>query len=301
MTHEHTHSNRRRLAIALAIIVVFLVVEIVGAVLSGSLALLGDAGHMFSDSLGLTIALIATVIAARPANDRQTFGYQRAEVFGALINGSILAVVALAVGIEGVRRLVAEEPPEVAGTAMLVVAAAGLAANVAALLVLHDRRDSSINMRGAYLEVLGDLIGSVLAIAASIVIVTTGFTKADAAASVAIALLIAPRAFVLLRDVFRVLAQSVPADISVATIREHLGGVDGVVDVHDVHVWSITSGSPVFSAHVVVEAEVFAEGRAGAMLREFDDCLRDHFDVDHSTIQLEPIEHATHGSHQPHP
>jgi cobalt-zinc-cadmium efflux system protein len=295
VSHDHhSTANRRRLGIALVIVVVFLVVEVVGAWLTGSLALLGDAGHMFSDAIGLVIALIATAVAARPANDRQTYGFQRAEVFGALINGVILAVIAVFVAIEGVRRLLEPGGVHVLAGPMLVVAGLGLLANFAALLVLRDRRDSSINMRGAYLEVLGDLVGSVAAILAALVILLTGFEQADAIASLVIAALILPRAFLLLRDVMHVLSESTPAGMSVTEIREHLLGASGVVDVHDVHVWAITSGSPVFSAHVVVEAEVFESGRTGVVLDELGACLADHFDVAHSTFQLEPVEHADH-------
>lgn len=292
--HDHASSGRRRLAIALAIVASVAIIEIVGAAFTGSLALLGDAGHMISDSLGLAIALAAAVIAARPATDRLTWGFRRAEVLGALINGLLLAGVAITIAIEGIRRLIIRADVDVLAGPMLVVAVVGLLANVAALMVLRRGRDHTINLRAAYLEVLGDLLGSVAAIIAAVVIVLTGFEQADAIASLAIAAMIVPRAIALLRDVLHVLTEGAPKGMKVADIREHLGQVDGVIDVHDVHVWSITTGQPVFSAHVVVEAAVFATGRAGAVLDQLDDCLRDHFDVDHSTIQLEPAEHAAH-------
>lgn len=299
-SHDHAHvhgagANRTRLWVAIAIIGAFLVVQVIGAVVSGSLALLADAGHMASDLIGLVVALLAAMVAARPATDRQTYGYRRAEVLGALVNGLILGVVAVSVAAAAIGRLVtgAEgEAHEVQGVPMLVVAALGLAANVAALLVLRGGAKDSINLRGAYLEVLGDLIGSVLVIIAAVVIVTTGFDAADPIASIAIAVLIVPRALSLLRDVVRVLFESAPADTDVAEIREHLLGAEGVVAVHDVHVWQITSGSPVFSAHIEVEPEVFASGRAGELLDELGGCLSDHFDVAHSTFQLEPAGRA---------
>lgn len=298
--HAHgTHANRTRLWIAIAIIGVFLVVQLIGAALSGSLALLADAGHMSSDLIGLVVALVAAMVAARPATDRQTYGYRRAEVLGALVNGVILVVVAVSVGVSAIGRLVtgaAGESHEVAGGPMLVVAALGLAANVAAMLVLRGGAKESINLRGAYLEVLGDLVGSVLVIVAAVVILTTGFDAADPIASIAIAALIVPRAVALLRDVVHVLFESAPHDTDVAEIREHLLGAPGVVAVHDVHVWQITSGSPVFSAHVEVEPEVFASGRAGALLDELGGCLSAHFDVAHSTFQLEP---AGRDEHEP--
>jgi cobalt-zinc-cadmium efflux system protein len=304
--HGHDHaggvSNRARLCVAIAIVAVFLVVEVVGAALSGSLALLADAGHMLSDLLGLVIALIALLIAARPATDRQTFGYQRAEVFGALLNGVLLGAIAVFVAVEGVSRLVSPASTEVLSGPMLVVAVLGLGANVATLLVLRGGaatgQGQSIGMRGAYLEVLGDLFGSLAAIVAAVVILTTGFAQADAVASLVIAAFIVPRALVLLRDVFRVLSESVPHHMNVAEIREHIVGTPGVVDVHDVHVWAITSGAPVFSAHVVVSTELFESGGTGALLDRLSGCLAGHFDVDHSTFQLEPVEHAAHESHE---
>jgi cobalt-zinc-cadmium efflux system protein len=299
--HGHDHAsgvtNRARLRVAIAIVAVFLVVEVVGAIVSDSLALLADAGHMLSDLLGLIVALIALGIAARPATDRQTFGYQRAEVFGALLNGVLLAGIAVFVAIEGVGRLLHPASADVLSTPMLVVAVAGLAANVASLLVLRGGatgQGGSIGMRGAYLEVLGDLVGSIATIIAGVVILVTGLVQADAVASLVIAALILPRALLLLRDVFRVLSESVPHHMSVAEIREHLLGTPGVVDVHDVHVWAITSGAPVFSAHVVVVTSLFESGGTGALLDELSGCLAAHFDVEHSTFQLEPAEHAAH-------
>ena len=298
MAHDHDHAataNRTRLWIAIAIIGAFLVVQVIGAVFSGSLALLADAGHMASDLIGLVIALVAAFVAARPATDRQTYGYRRAEVLGALVNGVILVVVAVSVAIGAVGRLMSGaegEAHEVQGVPMLVVAAIGLVANVAAMLVLRGGAKESINLRGAYLEVLGDLIGSALVIAAALVIVFTGWDAADPIASLLIAALIVPRALSLLRDVARVLFESAPADTDVAEIRAHILRTDGVVAVHDVHVWAITSGSHVFSAHVEVAPEVFASGRTGELLDELGGCLSDHFDVEHSTFQLEPAGRA---------
>jgi cobalt-zinc-cadmium efflux system protein len=294
MSHDHGHTaNRNRLSIAIAIVATVLVVEVVGAWLSGSLSLLADAGHMLSDLAGLIIALLATIVAARPATDRQTFGFRRAEVFGALINGLILVVVAVSVTVGAIGRLVGGET-EVHSVPMLIVASIGLVANFGALLLLRPAAGHSINMRGAYLEVLGDLIGSATVIVAAVVILTTGFMPADAIASLLIAVLIVPRAFTLLRDVVRVLSEAAPADTDVAQIRDHILGTAGVVAVHDVHVWAITSGAPVFTAHVVCEPEVFRSGRTGVLLDELSGCLSKHFDVEHSTFQLEPAEHAAH-------
>lgn len=290
----HGSSSRRRLAIALAITAAFLVVEVVGAAVTGSLTLLADAGHMASDIIALVIALFASAVAARPASDRATFGYRRAEVFGALINALLLIGVAVWVGIQGITRLVSGEGADVLGGPMLVIAVVGLGANIAAALVLRGSAGESMNVRGAYLEVLGDMVGSVAAIAAGIVIVTTGFVQADAIASLAVAALIVPRAVALLRDVVSVLNESVPVGTSVADIRTHILGTDGVVDAHDVHVWQITTGAPVFTAHVVVEAGVLERGEADDLLDRLSGCLAAHFDVAHSTFQLEPATHADH-------
>lgn len=291
--HDHAPgirgaSNRRLLTISLCLTSVVMVVQVVGAILTGSLALLADAAHMFTDASALVIALIASTVAARPADDRRTFGYQRAEVLGALLNAVILIVLSLSVGIEGVRRLIEPAETEVAGPLMLVVAAIGLLANTIAMWLLSAAQKTSINVRGAYLEVLGDMIGSAAVIVAAIIIVTTGWMPADAIASLFIAVMIIPRAISLLREVFSVLTESAPKDTHVSEIRDHLLGFDGVTSVHDVHVWQLTRGAPVFTAHVGVDPVVFADGRAGELLEQLQGCLADHFDVAHSTFQLEP-------------
>lgn len=291
--HDHTHgirgaSNRRLLTISLCLTATIMLVQVVGAILTGSLALLADAAHMFTDAFALVIALIASAVAARPADDRRTFGYQRAEVFGALINAIILIVLSLTVGIEGVRRLLEPAETEVVGPLMLIVAIVGLMANLVAMWLLSSAQKTSINVRGAYLEVLGDMIGSAAVIIAAIVIVTTGWMPADAIASLFIAVMIVPRAFSLLREVFSVLAESAPKNTHVSEIRDHLLGFSGVTSVHDVHVWQLTRGAPVFSAHVGVDPEMLAEGRTGELLERLQGCLADHFDVAHSTFQLEP-------------
>lgn len=291
---EHGGSSRTRLIVALAITASVALIEVGGAVLTGSLTLLADAGHMLSDSIGLVVALFATIVASRPATDRSTFGYRRAEVLGALLNSLLLLGIALFVGIEAVVRLTDPESNRVLGLPMLIVAAIGLVANLASLSVLRGGKDASINMRGAYLEVLGDLLGSAAAVVAATVIIVTGFAPADSIASLLVAVLIVPRALVLLRDVMSVLTESVPTGTSVAEIRQHILEAPGVVDVHDIHVWAITTGAPVFTAHVVVETRIFEEGGTDAILDSLGGCLSDHFDVAHSTFQLEPASHAGH-------
>ncbi|MDW4572993.1 cation diffusion facilitator family transporter [Microbacterium sp. M3] len=301
--HDHAPSgirgagNRRLLAISLAITATVMVVQVTGAALSGSLALIADAAHMFTDAAALVIALIASTLAARPANDRRTFGYQRAEVFGALVNGIILIVLSASVAFEGVARLLDPAEVEVSGGIMLVVAIVGLIANAIAMWLLSAAQKHSINVRGAYLEVMGDLVGSAAVIVAAIVVVTTGWDQADAIASLFIAALIVPRAIGLLREVLSVLAESAPKGTHVREIRDHILATPGVVDVHDVHVWQLTRGAPVFTAHVVVDDRVLRNGQAPGILSQLQTCLSQHFDVEHSTFQLEPAGHVEHEAH----
>lgn len=297
--HDHASgirgaSNRRLLAVSLAITTVVMLVQIVGAALSGSLALLADAAHMFTDAAALVIALIASAVAARPANDRRTFGYQRAEVFGALANGVILLVLSAWVAVEAVLRLVNPDETEIAGGLMLAVAVVGLIANAIAMWLLGSAQRRSINVRGAYLEVLGDLLGSAAVIIAAIVILVTGWAPADAAASLLIAAMIVPRAIGLLREVGSVLGEGAPKGVQVQEIRDHILTTPGVVAVHDVHVWQLTRGAPVFSAHVVVDDAALSDGRSGRILASLQGCLTQHFDVEHSTFQLEPAGHVEH-------
>lgn len=290
-------SNRRLLAISLGITSTVFVVQVVGAILSGSLALLADAAHMLTDAAALVIALIASAVAARPANDRRTFGYQRAEVFGALANGVILLGLSLWVGVEAITRLINPAEAEVAGGLMLGVAAVGLIANAVAMWLLGAAQRTSINVRGAYLEVLGDLLGSVAVIVAAVVILLTGWLPADAIASLLIAAMIVPRAIGLLREVVSVLSEATPKGVEVDTIRAHILGTPGVVAVHDLHVWQLTRGAPVFTAHVVVDEEAYATGGAARILSDLQGCLAKHFDVEHSTFQLESADHVEHEAH----
>jgi len=301
--HDHAPTGirgagpRRLLAVSLGITAAVMVVQIVGSILSGSLALLADAAHMFMDAAALVVALIASSVAARPADDRRTFGYQRAEVLGALANGVILIVLSIWIAVEAVQRLIDPGEVEVAGGVMLTVSVVGLIANAIALWLLSSAQRTSINVRGAYLEVLGDMLGSVAVIVAALVVIATGWMQADAVASLVIAAMIVPRAIGLLREVVSVLSESSPQGMHVQEIREHILDTPGVVDVHDVHVWQLTRGAPVFSAHVVVDSEAFSAGRSGEILEQLQGCLARHFDVDHSTFQLEPAGHIEHDAH----
>jgi len=302
MTHEHrpttaAHEHRSRLAWVLAITGTVLVVEVVGGVLSGSFALLADAGHMLTDCAGLLLALGATRLAARPATARRTFGWQRAEVLAAMVNGMVVAGVGVVVLVEGIGRIA--DPQPVQARLMLGVAAVGLAANAVGLALLRRGQGESLNVRGAYLEVLGDMLGSVAVVGAALVVLTTGYERADGIASVLIALFILPRAVVLLRQVAAVLLEATPEGVDLEAVRTHIVGVRGVADVHDLHAWTITSGVPVLSAHVVVQDAVIAAGETGGVLDALGECLAGHFDVEHCTFQIEPLAHAAHeaGTH----
>ncbi|MDR6557967.1 cobalt-zinc-cadmium efflux system protein [Arthrobacter pascens] len=304
MGHDHNHApgitatgkHRRRLIAVLAITMAVVLIQVAGAALSGSLALLADAGHMLSDAAGVFIALLAAWIASRPASDLRTYGYQRAEVLAALANALILVAIAVVIFTEAIRRIGAA--PEVQTDIMLYAAILGAAANLVSLLILRGAQKESLNVRGAYLEVLGDLLGSMAVIAAAVVIMLTGFLAADTIASVLIAIMILPRAWHLLRDVVDVLLEAAPKGVEVQMIREHILSVAGVVAVHDIHIWTITSGMPVFSAHVVVEDGVLSARGADQVLDKLTTCLGSHFDTEHCTFQLEPASHSEHESHQ---
>lgn len=306
MGHNHGHGlqaggtatgkHRKRLIIVVAITLSVVVIQVAGAALSGSLALLADAGHMLSDAAGVSIALLAAWIATRPPSDRRTYGYQRAEVLAALANALVLIVIAVVIFLEAVRRFGSE--PEVETGIMLAAAAAGAVANLVSLLVLRSGQKESLNVRGAYLEVLGDLLGSIAVIAAAIIIALTGYTQADTWASILIAVMILPRAWSLLKDVVNVLLEATPKHVDLDMVREHILSVEGVTDVHDIHIWTITSGVPVFSAHVVVGNDAFDAGGADRILDRLCECLGSHFDTEHCTFQLEPETHARHEREQ---
>jgi cobalt-zinc-cadmium efflux system protein len=247
---------------------------------------------MLTDSTGLVIALVAVSLAAHPATPNRTFGLQRVEILAALTNGLLLVGIAVWVLIRAVDRW--QQPEHVNSSLMLAVALIGAAANTVGLLILRGGKDESLNLRGAYLEVLGDLMGSLAVVVAAVVIAITGWTRADSIASLAIVVLILPRAWSLLRDVVDVLLEATPKGVDLATVREHIREVPGVVDVHDLHAWTITSGVPVLSAHVVVDDACLAEDRSGQVLDRLGECLGHHFDVEHCTFQLEPVGHAEH-------
>lgn len=295
--HAHDHSGQThggRLLVAFSITCVILLAEVVGAILTGSLALVVDAGHMLTDAGGLGLALLAARLTARPTTSRRTYGFARAEVLSATAQASVLLGVGLFVLVEGVQRLV--HPPEIASGALVVFGIVGLVGNVIAIAVLAGGRDANFNLRAAFLEVVNDALGSVAVIVAAIVIALTGWTRADAVAAILIGVLILPRALKLLRDTVDVLLESVPRGLDLDAVRAHLLEVPHVRAVHDLHVTQVSSALPVLTAHIVVEDECFRDGHAPSMLDDLQACVAAHFEVqvEHSTFQLEPAAHAGH-------
>lgn len=298
MGAEHPHpggAHRQRLIVALAIAVVILVVEVVGSVISSSLALLADAGHMFTDVAGTLLAVLAVTFAARPATEKRTYGYYRLEILAAVINAVLLFGIAIFILWQAVLRW--SSPEDVAGSQMLVFAIIGLIGNAIALAVLHGGQRESLNVRGAYLEALGDLLGAAAVIFAALIIVFTGWEKVDIIASVIVALMILPRTWSLLREAVDVLLEATPKGIDLTEIRTHILETPGVVATHDLHVWTLTSGMPVLSVHVLVEDDVLRRDGGHATLTALRACLANHFDVEHSTFQLELASQSMHDGH----
>lgn len=302
--HDHGHAHgapaggtasaayRARLRTALAITLTVMVVQITGGVLADSLALVADAAHMATDALGLGLALLAIHFARRPPSEQRTFGLARAEILAALANCLLLLGVGGYVLYEAVERFVT--PAGTHGGLTLVFGAIGLVANCVSLTLLMRGRKESLNVRGAFLEVAADALGSVAVMLSALVILVTGWTAADPVASLLIALMIVPRTVKLLRETLDVLLEAAPKGVDMAQVREHILATDGVKDVHDLHAWTITSGMPVLSAHVVVRPEALNGVGHEKMLHELQNCLGDHFDVEHCTFQLEPDGHAAH-------
>ena len=270
----------RRLKWVLAITGLFMVVEVVGGVLARSLALLADAGHMLTDVAALALSLVAMHVAQRPPSPEKTYGYVRLEILAALVNGATLLVIAGVIILEAWERMRA--PVEVDGVVMLGVATLGLGVNVAGLLLLHSHSGKSLNVRGAYLHVMGDLLGSIGAIGAGVVILVTGWMPADPLISVAIAVLILVAAWNLVREATDVLLEGAPAHIDVSEVVAELGHIEGLDEVHDVHVWTLTSGFVALSGHGVIDDP----SRHSAVLEEVRRRMRDR-GIEHVTFQIE--------------
>ena len=266
--------------------------EILGAVITGSLVLLADAAHMAADAAGVGLSLLAVHFAARPPTARRTFGYARAEILAAMTNAVLLLGLAAFIIVDAIRRLMS--PPSVESGLVIVFGVVALGANAVSLLLLRRGQAESLNLRGAFLEVASDALGALAVIVTGIVIAVTGFTAADSIASLAVGVLILPRTWRLLRETVDVLLEASPKGMDLSEVRAHMTGLSGVRDVHELHAWTITSGLPVLSAHVVVDPGVIDNGRCATMLDRLQDCLRGHFDVEHSTFQLEPAGHADH-------
>lgn len=302
--HDHGHAHgaptsstaaaayRGRLRVALSITLTVMVVEIVGGLMADSLALVADAAHMATDAVGLGMALLAIHFANRPPSDNRTFGYARAEILAALANCLLLLGVGGYVLYEAIHRFVT--PTDTEGGLTIVFGLIGLVANTISLTLLLRGQKDSLNVRGAFLEVVADALGSVAVIISAVVIMSTGWQAADPIASILISVMIVPRTWKLLHETLDVLLEAAPKNVDMAEVRAHIVALPGVEDVHDLHAWTITSGMPVLSAHVVVSSDVLNAIGHKKMLHELQGCLGHHFDVEHCTFQLEPSGHAEH-------
>ncbi len=291
--HSHTSAaqrNRGALILAFCLGLSILVVQLVGAFVSGSLALLADAVHVFADVVGVGLALVAVSIANRPTKPRRTFGLYRLEILATAFNGLLLLGLSIYILIEAYDRWF--HPSEINAPVMIAAAGYGLVANALAVAKLRSGSKESLTLRGAYLEMLADAIGSAGVIIAGVVVLTTGWTRADSLVSVAIALFIVPRTLLLLRDSLGVLMENAPPGLDLDEVRRHMLGVEGVVAVHDLHAWTITSGMASLSAHVEVEPDPYDDGAGAAVLERLGECLLDCFEISHTTFQLESVEHA---------
>jgi cobalt-zinc-cadmium efflux system protein len=290
-SHPHETAagkHRKRLLAAFTINVALMAVQIVGGILAGSLALFADAGHMLVDTVGVGLSLLAVSIARRAPTPKRSFGYYRLEILAAVVNGALLFGIGIAVIVGAVIRLM--NPPTVSSGLMVIFGVVALIGNsFAAWLLLRGQRES-LTMRGAFLDFLSDALGAFAVILAGIVIAATGFSQADAIASLVIGALILPRTWHLLGRTVNVLLEATPEGVDLEEVRRHILETVGVVDCHDLHVWTITSGMNVISVHVVLEDD--ADG--SMVLDRLGDCLADHFNVEHSTFQLEPTTHRKH-------
>ena len=287
---EHDHGarsgQRRALASALAITASFTIIEVVGGFLTGSLAVLADAVHMLSDNVSLALALAAVWLAAKPATAERTYGYKRAEVLAALANGVTLVALAIWIFVEAIRRL--EDPETLFAGWMLVIALVGLGVNLAAGAILYRAREDSLNVEAAFRHVLADLLGSLGIAVAAVIILATGWLQADAVVSILIGVLVLASSWSILRDATAILLEGAPKGIEVRAVGQRLAGAPGVVEVHDLHIWTITSGFPALSAHVLVGRGEDCHQRR----RELERLLGDEFGIAHTTLQVDHVGEA---------
>jgi len=276
-------ADRRALTVVLALTATFMVAEVAGGLLTGSLALLADAGHMLSDTFSVALALLAFWLADRPATPDRSFGYKRAEILAALFNGVTLVAISIWIFIEAYRRIL--EPPEILGGWMMVVAVAGLLVNVVAALILSRSEGESLNMQGALRHVLADLLGSVGAISAALIIILTGWRYADPIVSALIGVLVLASSWRLLRDSVGILLEMSPPGVDANEVGRRMASVPGVREVHDLHVWTITSGFPALAAHVLVGQEEDCHARR----RDLEAVLREEYGIEHTTLQVDHV------------
>lgn len=286
--------HRIKLWIAFGVTASIVVVQLVGTIITGSLALLADTVHAITDASGLLVALIAATLMLKPPTPKRTWGFRRIEVIAALGQATLLLGIGVYAAIEGIRRLV--DPPEVPPMELLVFGVLGLVANILALTVLASSRGANFNMRAAFLEVLNDALGSLGVIVAAIVMATTGFLQADALASLFIVALIVPRAYVLMRETLSVLMEFTPKGLDLDEVRRHIMELEHVIDVHDLHASTVATGLPVLTAHIVVKDECFTSGHVAQQLQAVQECVTEHFEVavHHSTFQIETADIAAH-------
>ena len=302
MTESHDHAGHshgvdstadiKLVVVALALIVAFLIAEVVAAIVGDSLVLYADAGHMVTDVAALSLSLWAIKVAQRPARERWTYGFKRVEILAAATNGALLVAVALVIGVEAVQRLIT--PQHVAGALVLTIAAVGAAVNLLAVRILAHANRRSLNLRAAFAHIVTDFYAFVATALAGLVILLTHWERADSIASLLVGVVLLWTAWGLLRDSGHILLQAAPDDLDLDDVRSHLVGVDDVLDVHDLHAWTLTSGSTTLSAHVTVEDRCFNTGHTPQILDALQLCLARHFNVTHSTLQLEPGSHAGH-------
>jgi cobalt-zinc-cadmium efflux system protein len=297
MNEGHTHStagaNVNRLALVLLLTSSYLVAEVVGYFVTGSLALLADAGHVLIDVVGIALALTAISVARRPATGQQTYGYYRLEILSAAVNALLMVGIGAYILYEAAGRFA--NPRDLPGLAVVAFAVPGVVVNLISAVVLMEGQKVSLNIKGAFLEVASDFAGSVAVIVAGLVLFLTNFRLIDPLASLFIGLFILPRTWALLSEAIHVLLEGVPRNVQIAHVREHILGVQGVLGLHDLHIWTLTSGMPVMSAHVVVAKETPPQ----QVLDQLCECLAEHFDIGHCTFQIESedrsrLEHSGH-------